>query len=126
MHKRFVAVVTAALLAACQSSSAPNNQAAPAKSDIIALTASNHLQRISTTTGKPLWDVALGGDAQSTFTAHLMALTLHRQQLAVLVRGSTSDVDLVDAASGHVIARRQLPIGLTYRGLEVGPVLGRI
>ena len=93
---------------------------------MIILTASNHLQRLSSTTGKFEWDVGLGGDLQSDFTAHLMAFTSDRKHVAVLVRGSASQVVIADAATGRELARHALPSGLSYRGLGVGPISGRI
>jgi hypothetical protein len=119
------AVALIAVVVACQSVSTPAKPI-PRSQGILILTASDHLQRLSSTTGKFEWDVALGGETQSDFTAHLMAMTGDRTQVAVLVRGPVSQVVIVDATTGRELARHTLPAGLLYRGLYVGPISGHI
>jgi hypothetical protein len=93
---------------------------------VLLLTASNQLKSLSLATGRVLWRTALGGEIQTHFTAHIVGLSVDRKRVAVLVRGSTTSVVLVDVATGSVIVRRLLAAGLAYHSLAVGPVTGRI
>jgi hypothetical protein len=120
-----------AILAACQSSSTqalPSNPVAMGgtnASDLLVLTASNDLERVSLD-AKVLWRTGLGGASQLHFTAHLMAFTSHHRYVVVLVRGPVGEVLTIDLATRAAVHRRQLPAGLIYRGLDVGPVTGRV
>jgi hypothetical protein len=100
-----------------------HTEAAP---DLAVLSASNRLQRFSTASHVDKWKVDLGGEMQSSFTAHVLAPAHDSRQVVVLVRGVNSDVTVVDWASGRVLQRRHLAGGLVYRGLDVGSVSGRI
>jgi hypothetical protein len=131
---RLLALLLVVVFTACQSPSGPSKppEVSPAKAwppssaDLVLLTASNHLQRLQVATGAISWDVQLGDEEQQPFTAHVIAPTKDRKLIAVLVRGASSEVALVDTESGSVVGRRALPSGLSYRALDVGPISGRL
>jgi outer membrane protein assembly factor BamB len=119
------ALLVVIVLAACQP--APTAvKPVTASAGVVIVTASNHLLSLSLTKRKVEWDIGLGGSPQSDFTAHLMAFTSDKARVAVLVRGSTSQVVIVDATTGRELARHSLATGLIYRGLDVGPISGRV
>jgi hypothetical protein len=119
------ALLVAIVLVACQAASTPVKPVTTS-SGVVILTASNHLLRLSVTKAKFEWDIGLGGSPQSDFTAHLMAFTSDKTRVAVLVRGSTSQVVIVETTTGRELARHTLATGLIYRGLDVGPNSGRV
>jgi hypothetical protein len=124
-------LISVTTLCGCAPASNSRSGASPqvqteAAPDLAVLSASNRLERFSTAAHVDKWKVELGGGMQSSFTAHVLAPAHDSSQAVVLVRGVTSDVALVDWASGRVLQRRHLPGGLLYRGLDVGRVSGRI
>jgi len=121
--------------AGCQESGGPpahvdspasSEPVASASSDVVILTASNDIERLDVASAALRWKTPLGGIRQDGFAAHVMAVAGSGNHVVVLVRGSPSVVVFVDLSTGRVTARRELPPGLVYRGVDVGPASGRV